>query len=859
MEKKTKKIFSSFSFIYFYLPILLVIIFFSVTFSFVLYQIKLETNKKILTLVSLESKKYQNSINVLLSKKLNQVIDVAQYMETYNLLPEYKRREIFNHYLYEVAYSNDDIYSIWAVFKPFSIDRFDKDYANPEDNITGQYAYTLYKVKQHIDIKNVDNTDYDKLQNNIHYFEINQKAIIIAPIEEPNYELTGVKYVLRFLAPVFSENEIIGIVGIDVDYKYLSKFFLNNDVTLINDNFDIIYSNNVQKVGHNFFDLYVSLPNIDDIYSKFSLKNDIQGYGKFIYPEKVYYNVNFFNTNTNNEKWGIINIKSKSIKKELNDINIITLIVFFVIGIIVIIKFLNLFLNTIQKFFYEQRDIQKNLFLAKKLKINQEKRINIFNELNTSSAKIRENIELILKYLRNLKQEKYDFEVKLEDNNILREPLEDLLIKLKEDKRVYEEQIAKQEIDSLITRAVAKVNDILRENINDLSKFTYETIKYLSEFIDSVQGGFYIVYDEENEKYLQLEAFYSYNRRVYHKKKIEFGEGMAGICALERKKVFSKVPDDYLEITSGLGKEKPNYVLLIPLEYNNIIYGILEFAFIHKIKEHFSNFLDTVSPIIASTIATIKNNEQNKILLERTQKIQESTEFKEKELEEQLKNLTKIQTESKRLELHSSAVFDSITSVVFYAEFDNEAHILNLNDKLSDAVEFTFVEATLLTYYELFRITDFKKHQKYWTEVLKGERVNYEFQVLLATKTVYIKAVLAPVYNIEGEISKVLFLGIDYSDLRKKEQETRELVDEMSEKAEQISIQEKEMNDFFEEYEQMINENNNLKSEVDKMNKTNEFLQKELEKRVNRSKRIQNNLNKKIKELENELRKLKGE
>lgn len=860
MKRRFGKIFNSFRFFYFYLPVILVLIFFTVTFSFVIYQIQLQANQKIFAKINIESVKYQNDINILSSKKLNQVKDIAQFLSSYNLLPEYKRREVFSHYLREVAYTNDDIYSIWTVFKPYSIDKFDKDYSSDIENLTGQYVYTLYKVKQHIDTKNVDELDYKKLTTYIKLFKLNQSAIIIAPVKEPNFELTGVKYVIRFIAPIITENEIVGIIGIDIDYRYLSRFFPERkNIFLLNDNFGIIYSNDIKKVGSNFFDLYVSVPNIEDIYAKFSLKKNYSEYGKFILPEKVFYNVKFFSASTTNNKWAIVNIKNRTIKKEMSNLNIATIIIFFLIGVFIIILALYLFLYTILNFINEQKEYQTKLFRNKKLLVKEEKRISLFSELNENISDVRNKIENLTNYLKYLKQEKYNFEVELDDTNILKKPLSELLLKLREDKRVFEEQIAKQQIDTIITVAIAKVNDILRENINDLSVFTYEIIKYISDLIEAIQGGFYVVYEENDHSYLELEAFYSYNRRVYHRKKIEFGEGMAGICAFERKRIISKVPDNYLEITSGLGKEKPNYVLLIPLEYNNKIYGILEFAFIHQIKKHFSDFLDNISSIIASSIATSNNNEQTKKLLEQTQKIQENTAKKERELENQLDNLSKLQKRTKKLELHSTSVFKSITSIVFYAEFDSQGHILDINDKLRDAVEFTFVEATMLTYYELFRITEVKQHEKYWAKVLKGEISRYEFQVNLATHAVYINSILSPVYDVEGEITKVIFIGIDYSELRNNEENMRKLVDDVNIKAEQINVQETEMNDFFEEFQNLTEVNASLKEKIEKTEKTNAFLSKEIEKRVNRSKKIQNKLNQKIRELEKEIRKLKNE
>ncbi|MBN1950701.1 MAG: GAF domain-containing protein [Bacteroidales bacterium] len=202
------------------------------------------------------------------------------------------------------------------------------------------------------------------------------------------------------------------------------------------------------------------------------------------------------------------------------------------------------------------------------------------------------------------------------------------------------------------SQGVALFSDIMRKNNDNIEALAYEIISNMVRYTNSNQGGIFIVNDNDKSNiFLEMSACYAYDRQKFLKKKIEVGEGLVGRCYQEQEKIFlTDIPNDYIKITSGLGENNPTSLLLIPLAYNDNIFGIMEVASFNIFQEFEIEFMERIGESIAATISSVKANIQTALLLEQSQQQAEEMSSQEEEMRQNMEELRATQEQSARRE-----------------------------------------------------------------------------------------------------------------------------------------------------------------------------------------------------------------
>ncbi len=230
------------------------------------------------------------------------------------------------------------------------------------------------------------------------------------------------------------------------------------------------------------------------------------------------------------------------------------------------------------------------------------------------------------------------------------------LLEMREELKTASEEEEKRKVEDnqrhWASQGIAMFSDILRQDKDNLEELSYKIISNMVKYTSSNQGGMFILNDNDKDNvYLEMTACYAYDRKKFLKKKIEIGEGLVGRCYQEKEKIYlTEIPNDYIKITSGLGEDNPKSLLLVPLVYNDIIYGIIEIASFNEYQQHEIEFIERITESIAATISSVKSNIQTAELLERSQQQAEEMSSQEEEMRQNMEELRATQEQSARRE-----------------------------------------------------------------------------------------------------------------------------------------------------------------------------------------------------------------
>jgi GAF domain-containing protein len=197
----------------------------------------------------------------------------------------------------------------------------------------------------------------------------------------------------------------------------------------------------------------------------------------------------------------------------------------------------------------------------------------------------------------------------------------------------------------------AQISQILRTDVADLKDWYFQLLTFVVDYTHANQGGLFVIQQNENEKFIDLKSCVAFDRKRFHEKRLEMGEGLIGRCILEEKSIYMlDIPTDYLKITSGLGDAPPRNLLLMPMRNNGEVMGVLELATFTPFEPYKVEFIEKISESIANTLISVKVNEQTRALLKHTQEQAEQLRAAEEEMRQNMEELAATQEEMRRRE-----------------------------------------------------------------------------------------------------------------------------------------------------------------------------------------------------------------
>jgi CheY-like chemotaxis protein/signal transduction histidine kinase/HAMP domain-containing protein len=201
-----------------------------------------------------------------------------------------------------------------------------------------------------------------------------------------------------------------------------------------------------------------------------------------------------------------------------------------------------------------------------------------------------------------------------------------------------------QEQDWLKTN-LAKFSRMMQGQ-KDLESVSRLIMSELTPLVSAHHGAFFMMDNDAGGSLLKLIASYAYRQRKHVANRFAPGEGLVGQAALEKQPILlQNVPDDYIQITSGLGEAPPRNIIVLPVLFEGEVKAVIELASFLPFSQIHQTFLDQLTESVGVVLNMIQANMRTEELLEQSQKLTQELQSQSKELQQQQEELKRSNTE----------------------------------------------------------------------------------------------------------------------------------------------------------------------------------------------------------------------
>ena len=189
----------------------------------------------------------------------------------------------------------------------------------------------------------------------------------------------------------------------------------------------------------------------------------------------------------------------------------------------------------------------------------------------------------------------------------------------------------------------------LLQGQRDLQTVSRTIMSELAPLVSMQHGVFYLNESTNGEPDLALLASYAYTERKNLANRFHSGQGLVGQCALEKQAiVLTQVPDDYVQISSGLGEATPMNIVVLPVLFEGEVRAVIELASFYRFSETHLTFLDQLTESIGIVLNTIVATMRTEDLLKQSQSLAGELQTRQRELTD---TNTRLETQAHTLQM----------------------------------------------------------------------------------------------------------------------------------------------------------------------------------------------------------------
>ncbi|OFX82793.1 MAG: hypothetical protein A2W99_14105 [Bacteroidetes bacterium GWF2_33_16] len=713
-------------------------------------------------------------IKSIIDAQFSAVIAISNAFKVYKEFEKDEWQDLIHKMYLNIFKNNPNIYALWDSWE---LSEIDPDWKKPY----GRISHSLWRENGVLK----DNIETRSLTGDSELYA-ETKSQLQPNINEPYFDvLTGDKkeslLMTSLNAPVVDNGKFVAVISYDITLLQLQQIV--DKIKPYEGSYAFLISNKGFIAGHPDKELFNK--SIAEVFPKDEEKQQI--------TRKISEGLNFSYTtedengivhyvsyasikiSTTNTPWSIaISVPVKTIMKEANDNFKISILVG-VMGILIMVFVIAIIGRNITN---PLTKITRMLNNVSKGYIDNDMRIKIetgdeieemANALNNSIEGLNDKVDFANHIGKG--ELNHEFEL-LSDDDVLGKSLIDMrnsLIRAKE-----EEEKRKIEDDKRrwANEGLAKFADILRQNNDNLETLATEIVMNLVNYLDANQGGVFILNDDDKEHiYLSMLSAFAYDRRKYLQKTIELGEGLVGTCAIEKRTIFmTSLPQDYIEITSGLGGSNPSCLLIVPLKLEETVLGVLEIASFNIFEKHEIEFVEKLAESIASTLSSVRINIRTTELLERSQQQAEEMAAQEEEVRQNMEELQATQEESARKTAEMEGLIEALNTSSYVIEYDVDGYIQDINENFLTLIGLTR-QQVVGTHHSTdmdFTEQQQEEYDKFWKDLRSGKVRKETSKANIRGKQFVFAETYTPIRNSEGEIYKILKISNNITDFQIK-------------------------------------------------------------------------------------------
>ncbi|MBR2202066.1 MAG: GAF domain-containing protein [Bacteroidales bacterium] len=672
--------------------------------------------------------------------------------------------------LQETISAEADMKSLYMVWEPNVFDGKDAEYAHTEfHDSTGRFIPKFTKRADGVVERDIIRNYNDNLDVNSYYYIKSKKNVFI---QEPRILRESAKnlLVMPVVFPMHFGTKLLGVIGADFVINNLNQrlglvnkpegcqlvVFSANGRVAVSPDKNLLIGRGLEAVLDGAPDYY---------YIKFRRGEEIEQF-----EGKSYILTRTCNLDEVNAHFNVCMICDESVlNKEGNAFLWMSLLLGFVSYLLLMLMIM-LFrwyyrsqVSALTEKGDEMADVDKDYQMTSRLYVPELMKLDgILQKYHKTFVKIRD-------LNREIESYRYDDMLDtLPQTNKFQQSYNNMLDTLRKIAQSENERKTKEETANWISQGIAAINEAMRIGSNKVDVLSENILMTLVRYTKAVLGGLYVYSKEDDGEYLTLNAAVSMNQKKAVRIKIQKGVGLVGTCAVEKMPIFlNKLPDDYINVFSGLGKSKPRTLAILPMLYDNELIAIIEIAFINELQPHEKELLQVISPTIASSLVTVRINEQTEQLMKQFRSQADTLAQNEKQMTENIEKLKEEQNRSLQRELEMKGLIGAVNNTMLTLEFTTAGVLLDANERFLKTMLFDRAELQGVNIKDINPQAQ-KELDLMLSTVADGKY--YEKETLRTTKNgeqKWLWATYTPYFDNNGEIVKILYLAMDITEYKK--------------------------------------------------------------------------------------------